>query len=65
MATTAQYFMSPEELAAYFGVPVASVYGWRYKGAGPPAFKVGRHVRYRIADVEKWLEAQADQPRSA
>lgn len=65
MSTAAQHFMSPEDLAEYLGVPVASVYGWRYKGVGPRALKIGRHVRYRADDVERWLEAQADQPRSA
>lgn len=58
-------FMDPEGLAGYIGIPVASVYGWRYRGVGPRAIKVGRHLRYRRRDVEAWLEAQADQPRSA
>lgn len=65
MVTAALEFMSPEDLAGYVGVPVATVYGWRYKGVGPRALKVGRHVRYRRSDVEQWLESQADQPRSA
>lgn len=64
MATTAAHFMSPEELAEYLGVPVASVYGWRYKSVGPRAVKVGRHLRYRVSDVEAWIESQAD-PRAS
>lgn len=44
-----------EELADYLGVPAATLYQWRYRREGPPGFRVGRHVRYRWADVEKWI----------
>lgn len=57
--------MSPEELAEYLGVPLASVYGWRHRGVGPRSIKVGRHVRYRRSDVEQWIESQSSDPRSA
>lgn len=57
MATVAR-LLSPEDLADYLGVPIKSVYGWNYKGTGPKFRKVGRHVRYRPEDIEKWLDAQ-------
>jgi excisionase family DNA binding protein len=63
MATAAREFMSPEDLAEYLGVPLPSVYAWRYKGTGPPAYRVGRHVRYRVEDVAAWLDDRADPPR--
>lgn len=50
-------FLSPVELANYLGVPVQSVYAWRHAGGGPPGAKVGRHVRYRLADVDAWVES--------
>ena len=50
--------MSPEDLADREGVPVPTVYQWRSRGTGPPGFRVGRHVRYRLADVVAWEEAQ-------
>lgn len=59
MVTAAQHFMSPEDLAEYLGIPVATIYGWRYKRTGPRSIKVGRHIRYRPSDVEAWLEQQA------
>ncbi|MFO7547989.1 MAG: helix-turn-helix domain-containing protein [Acidimicrobiia bacterium] len=40
------------------GVPVATIYAWRYRREGPPGFKVGKHVRYRWRDVEEWIERQ-------
>ena len=47
--------LSPLDLAGYLGVPRSTVYEWRYKGTGPPASRVGKHIRYREADVERWL----------
>ena len=47
--------MNPAEVAAYLRVPLATIYDWRYKGDGPPASKIGRHLRYRRSDVELWL----------
>lgn len=31
---------------------------WRRIGEGPPSFKVGRRVVYKLEDVEAWLEGQ-------
>lgn len=58
-------FMDPEGLAALLGVPVRTVYAWRHRGEGPRGYKVGRHVRYRVEDVEAWLEDRADREPAA
>lgn len=55
--------VSPAELARFLSVPVATIYQYRYRGEGPPGFKVGRHVRYRWSDVEAWLHASRDPRR--
>ena len=47
-------WLTPDELAARLRVPKATLYQWRYRGEGPRAIKVGRHLRYRLADVERW-----------
>lgn len=52
--------LSPQELAQILAIPVATLYQWRYRGEGPPGFRVGRHVRYRAAEVENWLQAQRE-----
>jgi excisionase family DNA binding protein len=44
------------DVARFLGLPVATIYAWRYHGTGPPAFRVGRHLRYRPSEVESWLE---------
>ena len=46
------------EVGAYLGIPVPTLYQWRYVGKGPKAAKLGRHLRYRRADVEAWLDDQ-------
>lgn len=50
--------MSPEELAQREGVPITTVYRWNSEGTGPRFMKVGKHVRYREADVEEWESAR-------
>ena len=46
------------ELAEYLGVPVKTVYLWRYQRTGPPAIRVGRFLKYRPGAVEAWLETR-------
>jgi len=53
--------LTVEELAEYLVVPLATIYGWRYRGIGPVGFRVGRHVRFRFTDVERWIEAQLEE----
>jgi excisionase family DNA binding protein len=48
------------EVAAYLRVPPKTLYQWRYSGLGPPAYRVGRHLRFRWEDVEEWLEERGD-----
>lgn len=52
--------LSPQQLADYLGVPLATVYRWRHESTGPRGIKVGKHVRYRRRDVEAWLESKTD-----
>ncbi|HEY9294161.1 MAG TPA: helix-turn-helix domain-containing protein [Microlunatus sp.] len=52
---TTEPLLSLKELSALVGVPVNTLYRWRYQGEGPKAYRLGRHVRYRRSDVEAWL----------
>ncbi len=56
--------LTVQELANYLGVPVATIYAWRYRHEGPPGFRVGRHVRFRQSDIEEWLNNQLDEVRA-
>ncbi len=53
--------LTVSDLAAYLGVPVATLYGWRHHRQGPPGFKAGRHLRYRMSDVERWITEQVEE----
>jgi len=53
-----------QELALYLQIPVKTLYAWRYRRIGPPAIRVGRHLRYRWQDVAGWLKDQADGSRN-
>lgn len=52
--------LSPAELADYLAIPVQTIYQWRHRGEGPPGYRVGRHVRYRWSDIQRWLDDQID-----
>lgn len=49
---------TPDEIADYLGVPLATVYQWSSRGGGPKLIKVGRHLRARWDDIESYLDAQ-------
>lgn len=51
--------MTADELAEYLGVPVGTLYVWRVRGRGPRAARVGRYLRYRRVDVDRWLTEQS------
>jgi predicted DNA-binding transcriptional regulator AlpA len=53
--------LGPPELAEQLHVPLATLYSWRSRGQGPPALKVGKHLRWRQRDVDLWLESCADE----
>lgn len=54
--------LGPEEVAAFLGVPLRTIYRWRSRHEGPRGYRVGRHVRYRLDDVERWLADRSDTP---
>lgn len=47
--------LTAEDLAAFLEVPLKTLYAWRYRGEGPVGFRVGKHIRYRWTDVERWI----------
>ncbi len=51
--------LNETELAEWLHISVSTVRNWRYSDDGPPVSKVGRSVRYAVADVEKWVISNA------
>jgi excisionase family DNA binding protein len=58
-----EVLLSPSDLSRRIGVPVSTLYGWVGKGEGPAVLKLGRHLRYRPRDVERWLDSRENQRR--
>lgn len=58
-AEPADRLWSVEDVSAYLGIPVETLYQWRKRHYGPPAGRVGRYLRYEPADVRAWFRAQA------
>lgn len=52
--------LTTQQLADYLQKPVSTLYQWRYRSEGPRGIKVGGNVRYRLSDVQAWLERQTD-----
>lgn len=50
--------LSPQQLAERYGVPLETVYGWNKTGSGPDYIRVGRHVRYRLQEIDKWEKSR-------
>jgi hypothetical protein len=58
VAPNADRLWTVGEVSHFLGVPVATLYRWRYLGVGPKAGRVGRHLRYLPADVIGWFRKQ-------
>lgn len=47
-----------DQTATYLGLAVATLYGWRVRGYGPPGYRLGNKVRYRPEEVRAWVAEQ-------
>ena len=45
-----------DELARWLAVPIATLSYWRVTRQGLPFYRIGKHVRYSLSDVEAWLQ---------
>ncbi len=46
---------SVQDVSAYLGVPVNTLYAWRSEKRGPDGRRMGRYLRYRPEDVRAWV----------
>jgi len=53
------------ELSTMLGVPVGTLEQWRARKRGPAFLRIGRHVRYDLAEVREWLDSRRNLPRGA
>ena len=48
-----------EDVSRYLRISVETLYQWRRKRRGPPACKMGKHLRYDPHSVRAWFTANA------
>jgi excisionase family DNA binding protein len=48
-----------DDVSRYLGVPVKTLYQWKWRGEGPPVRKIGRHLRYDPAKLLAWVDQAA------
>ena len=53
-----------QEVSEYLGVTPNALYIMRCRSTGPRSSKVGREIRYRWADVERWIDQRSKSPAS-
>ncbi|MFE2633963.1 helix-turn-helix transcriptional regulator [Streptomyces scopuliridis] len=58
-------YLTPDDIATMFGVPLETVYQWRKKRTGPPGFRIGKHVRYDPAAVRAWVNDRMTETEAA
>ena len=49
--------LSRREVEAEFGISTRYLEVAGSRGDGPPIIRIGRMIRYRVADVRSWIEA--------
>ncbi|GAB3177444.1 helix-turn-helix transcriptional regulator [Streptomyces incanus] len=54
-------FLSLPRAAEYLGISPNTLYVWRHRRQGPPSFRMGRRVMYRITALDDWV---CDQERA-
>jgi predicted DNA-binding transcriptional regulator AlpA len=65
-------YWTPEQAAAYVNRSTSYLAHQRMQGRGPQFTRIGRNVRYRKSDLDRWLATQqpvvvftSDQPAAA
>ncbi|MFD5629957.1 helix-turn-helix transcriptional regulator [Streptomyces sp. NPDC127072] len=51
-------FLNLPKAAEYLGISPNTLYVWRHRRQGPPSFRMGRRVMYRITTLDAWVRAQ-------
>jgi predicted DNA-binding transcriptional regulator AlpA len=55
--------LDTKQAAAYLGLAQITLAQWRQMDTGPPYVKLGRAVRYDVADLAHWIERQKVKPK--
>ena len=51
-----------QDVSQYLGVPVTTLYQWRYQRYGREGRRVGRYIRYDPDEVRTWFRSLKGTP---
>lgn len=64
--TDTDNLITTKQAAAYLAVAVHTLDKFRIEGRGPKYLRLGRMIRYRASDIDRWLNEIAEaQKKSA
>lgn len=59
MTTHDLQLLTGKQLAELLAVHPAVIADWRHKNQGPPYIRISvRSIRYRLVDVEEWMDSR-------
>lgn len=47
-----------DDVSAFLGVPVQTLYQWRHRSDGPPCMRLGKHLRFDPDQVRAWVASK-------
>ena len=47
-----------DDVSAFLGVSVPTIYQWRHRGEGPPCMRLGKHLRFDPSSVRTWAASK-------
>lgn len=60
----ANILLKENDLVDRWDVTISTLQQWRWSGAGPEYIKIGRKIKYRLADVEDFENARLSKSTS-
>lgn len=57
--------LNTKEVGRIIGVAEITLRKWRMGGFGPRFIKLGSNVRYRLSDIDAWLDKRVTESTSA
>jgi len=49
-------WLDEKEAAGYLRLSVFSLRAWRSRDEGPPFYRVGNRVVYKLGEIDRWME---------
>ena len=57
-------FVDIKAAAAFLGVSTKTIQRWLLRAEGFPVYRLGRQLRFRLSDVERWAKTNKQRTRA-